>query len=223
MATSQAYRAGRIRLRRLLIATTSVFAASIVITHPASGSGNGQVTSTPSSVSGSTALHVTVQPTRLTLHAAAPAAPDNPIASASFASSSFGKTSTASVIAVHVKVLPGTAQWLAEAATAPSYNGTTKVLAGQVLYAIGDQHAWQLVARITGANGYRATPQCSGAYEPAPDTANNVTAGETTIVGDAPIVICRGVQGHSGGVFSMSLALDGNATGDIIVTVELIA
>jgi hypothetical protein len=222
MATSQAYHAWRVRLRRLLIATTSVFAASIVITYPASGSGNGHVTATPGSASDSTTLQVTVRPTQLTLRATAPPVPQGPVAATSFAASSSGKTSAESVIAIHVKVLPGTAQWLAQADTASRGTDTTQVLAGKVLYAVGDQHAWQLVAHVTGANGYRATPQCSGAYDPAPETANNVIAGETTIVGNSPIVICRGVQGHSGGVFAVSLTLDGRATGDITVTVELL-
>jgi hypothetical protein len=222
MATSQAYHAWRVRLRRLFIATTSVFAASIVITYPASGSGNGHVTATPGSASDSTTLQVTVQPTQLTRRATAPPVFHDPIAATSLASNSSGKTSATSVMAVHVRVVPGTAQWLAEVDTASRGTDTTQILVGKVLYAIGDQHAWQLVAHVTGANGYRATPQCSGAYEPAPDTANNVIAGEPTIVGSAPVVICRGVQGHSGGVFSLSLTLDGRATGAITVTVELI-
>ncbi len=123
---------------------------------------------------------------------------------------------------VHVQVLAGKAQWLADDALGIATDGDTRILAGKVLYAIGDNHAWQLVVYVTGAEGATAKPQCVFIDEPAVGDTPRVIAGEPVIVSKQPILICEGVEGHSGGIFVATLDIEGTATGEITVKVDLI-
>jgi hypothetical protein len=125
-------------------------------------------------------------------------------------------------MAVHVQVLPGKAQWLADATLSPSTDGDTRILSGKVLYAVGDNQVWQLVARVSGADGQEATPECSSAYLQIPGDTSTVVTGTTVTVGDLPIVICAGTPGHSGGIFNAGLELEGHVSGSITVSVELL-
>ena len=123
---------------------------------------------------------------------------------------------------VHVQVLAGKAQWLADDALGVATDGDTHILAGKVLYAIGDNHAWQLVAYVTGAEGSTAKPECVFIDQPLVGDTPRVIAGETVIISKQPILICEGVEGHSGGIFKATLDIVGTASGEITVKVELI-
>ena len=123
---------------------------------------------------------------------------------------------------VHVKVLAGKAQWLADDALGVATDGDTRILAGKVLYAIGDNHAWQLVAYVTGAEGSTAKPECVFIDQPLAGDTPRVTAGEPVIISKQPILICEGVEGHSGGIFRATLDIEGTASGEITVKVDLI-
>lgn len=123
---------------------------------------------------------------------------------------------------VHVKVLAGKAQWLADDALGVATDGDTRILAGKVLYAIGDNHAWQLVAYVTGAEGATAMPECVFIDQPLAGDTPRVIAGEPVIISKQPILICEGVEGHSGGIFRATLDIEGTATGEITVKVDLI-
>jgi len=123
---------------------------------------------------------------------------------------------------VHVKVLAGKAQWLADDALGVATDGDTRILAGKVLYAIGDNHAWQLVAYVTGAEGSTAKPECVFIDQPLAGDTPRVIAGEPVIISKQPILICEGVEGHSGGIFRATLDIEGTASGEITVKVDLI-
>ena len=123
---------------------------------------------------------------------------------------------------VHVKVLAGKAQWLADDALGVATDGDTRILAGKVLYAIGDNHAWQLVAYVTGAEGSIAKPECVFIDQPLAGDTPRVIAGEPVIISKQPILICEGVEGHSGGIFRATLDIEGTASGEITVKVDLI-
>ena len=123
---------------------------------------------------------------------------------------------------VHVQVLAGKAQWLADDALGVATDGDTRILAGKVLYAIGDNHAWQLVAYVTGAEGSTAKPECVFIDQPLAGDTPRVTAGEPVIISKQPILICKGVEGHSGGIFRATLDIEGAASGEITVKVDLI-
>ena len=123
---------------------------------------------------------------------------------------------------VHVKVLAGKAQWLADDALGVATDGDTRILAGKVLYAIGDNHAWQLVAYVTGAEGATAMPECVFIDQPLAGDTPRVIAGEPVIISKQPILICEGVEGHSGGIFRATLDIEGTASGEITVKVDLI-
>ena len=123
---------------------------------------------------------------------------------------------------VHVKVLAGKAQWLADDALGVATDGDTRILAGKVLYAIGDNHAWQLVAYVTGAEGSIAKPECVFIDQPLAGDTQRVIAGVPVIISKQPILICEGVEGHSGGIFRATLDIEGTASGEITVKVDLI-
>lgn len=207
-------------LRRLLITTTTIFTASIIITHPASGSGARSAlvrTVAPAA----TSMHITVEPTFLTIDAprsaTAPHLP--PQLTPAFTT---GADSASMEVVVRVRVLPGRAQWQADATLTDTSSKDVRILAGKVLYAIGDNHAWQLVARVTGADGHAVTPQCTSAYQPTWGNTSTVVTGDRVTIGDAPIVVCEGTPGNSGGIFTAALDLDAPVSDDIVVTVELI-
>ena len=123
---------------------------------------------------------------------------------------------------LHVRVLPGKAQWSIDSDPAIASNGDTRILTGEVLYAIGDNHAWQLLAYVTGADGHLAIPQCAPAYLAIPGDTSTVISGDPVTVTQEPVVVCEGTPGHSGGIFTAVLDLDGLVSGEINVTVELI-
>jgi hypothetical protein len=132
-----------------------------------------------------------------------------------------GGAAASADVSMHVHVLPGKAQWAAD--TTPSGGtsgvpaGTSRILSGRVLYTVGDNHVWQLVVHISGADGQLVQPQCSSINGATPDV------GAPTMIGEAPIIVCQGSPGHSGGIFSVALDLTGTVSSDITVTVELIA
>ncbi len=169
---------------------------------------------------------IVVQPAAVTItvpSTTAPAIPVDPPEPASAPSRTAAGDNTAVLpMAVHVQVLPGKAQWLADATLAPATDGDTRILSGKVLYAVGDNQVWQLVARVTGADGHQATPECSSAYLQIPGDTSTVVTGGTVTVGDLPMVVCAGSPGHSGGIFNADLELEGHVSGSITVSVELL-
>lgn len=112
-----------------------------------------------------------------------------------------GPTTASAAAVVRVRVLPGRAEWRADSTPLPS-----GVLAsGRFMYTVGDNAVWQLVAHTTGITGHRVTPECTSLYPGAV-----VTTGQTVVAQDGtPIVMCLGVNGHSGGIFAARLLVEG--------------
>ena len=218
MAEHDAHRARRTQLRRALVATAAVSTASIAIMYPVGFKGATNVLSTHAK-----AARVTVQPGALSITVAS--APHlSPTSSPPAMAFGAGKTSTVVALSMHVRVLPGKAQWLADTELDSTTNAhsTTRILAGTVLYAIGDNQAWKLIAHVTGADGRVVQPRCGPLDPTLATTGNNVSTGAQITVGDAPVVVCQGRQGHSGGIFAIALDLNGYVSGAITVTVEFV-
>jgi hypothetical protein len=91
-----------------------------------------------------------------------------------------------------------------------------------VLYAVGDNRSWKLVAHVSGIDGKVVIPACVSTDTPLEGDLQRAISGDTLTVDGQGIVVCEGVQGQSGGVFSVSLDVQGRATGDIAITVELV-
>jgi hypothetical protein len=123
---------------------------------------------------------------------------------------------------VHVRVLPGKAQWLVDTSPGAAARGNTRILAGTVLYAVGDNRSWKLVAHVSGIDGKVVIPACVSTDTPLEGDLQRAISGDTLTADDQGIVVCEGVQGQSGGVFSVSLDVEGRVTGDITITVELV-
>jgi hypothetical protein len=100
--------------------------------------------------------------------------------------------------------------------------GFTRIFSGKVLYAVGDNRTWQLVAFVSGANGYRTTSTCGSLNLFLAGDGPRVTPGPSVIVGSDPVVICQGIAGHSGGVFSASIDIDGTGIRDVTVRIEVL-
>ncbi len=218
MTEPDAHRRRRITLRRLIGASALVSAGVIVIVHPVSFSSSTNVFADRVSTA-----EVIVQPMSLTISApVSSGAPVAPLPSTPTLAS--GKHSATAPLSVHVRVLPGKAQWLADPSPQldVGFGDNARILSGKVLYAVGDNHAWALIAHVTGADGRGAQTRCNAADSSPVGTESNVSAGVHTTISSAPIVVCTGLQGHSGGVFVIALDLDGQPSGDITVTVELV-
>ena len=100
------------------------------------------------------------------------------------------------VTATHVRVLPGTAQFMTDPTPGVAPEGFTRIFSGKVLYAVGDNRTWQLVAVVSGANGYRTTSTCGSLNLFLAGDGPRVTPGPSVIVGSDPVVICQGIAGH---------------------------
>jgi hypothetical protein len=165
------------------------------------------------------ALTITVPPTSTTVKTTDVPPCDS---AAPVAEVAAGPTAAAVAQSVHVQILPGKAQWKADSEPAIVSNGDTRILAGKVLYAIGDNHTWKLIAHITGAEGHLVIPTCTSAYLALPGDTSTVITGDPVTVTDTPVTVCQGTPGHSGGLFFAALDIDGRVSGDISVTVELV-
>jgi hypothetical protein len=209
-----------------MVATAIVFAASIVLTYPATGSNSGPVPTRPAPANTAPArpapAHIVVQPALVTITVAVPELVSKIPTGPDAAISSTGATGAAVAIPIHVQVLPGKAQWLADTNPTKVRTSGTRILSGKVLYAIGDNHAWKLVATITGADGYLARPDCTSAYASIPGDVGTVTTGDAVVLDGTPIVICQGTQGRSGGIYTAAVDIDGNISGDVNIAIELI-
>ena len=229
MAELTRHRARSVFRRRLIVATTTVVAASIVFTYPASANNAGKPRTLTASASGlssafaSSDLHVTVEPTSLSLLSPNPAPTPPPnTAPQRLTGQGSGAQSASIGMPVHVRVLPGKAQWLVDTSPGAAAPGNTRILAGTVLYAVGDNRSWKLVAHVIGIDGKVVIPACVSTDTPLEGDLQRAISGDTVTVDGQGIVVCEGVQGQSGGVFSVSLDVQGRATGDIAITVELV-
>lgn len=123
---------------------------------------------------------------------------------------------------MHVRVLPGTAQFMTDPTPGVTSEGMTRIFSGKVLYAVGDNQMWQLVAFVSGADGYRTTSTCGSLNQFLAGDGPRVTPGPSVIVGAEPVVICQGIVGHSGGAFSASLDIDSPGVRGVTVRLEVI-
>ena len=217
--------AGRRRLHHLVVVFATVLAASVVATHPASAhksedrgrqteDARDQDSRDEDSHDNLQALHLMVEPASLII--SEPMLVPPPTRSESLAVQGSGTGESLSVW-----VPPGTAQWSASANLASPVAGMTRILSGTVLYALGDNKPWRLVAHISGADGVRVQPGCESTYAQPPGTAASAVAGERVTVRDEPVLICSGVSGNSSGLFSVTLDVVGQASGNVSITVEL--
>lgn len=215
MRTFDTPSAGRRRLQHLVVVFATVLAASAVVTHPASAhKGEDRDRQTEDSRDFTQALHLTVEPASLII--SEPMLVPPPTGNESLAAQGSGASESLSVW-----VPPGTAQWSASANLTSPVAGTTRILSGTVLYALGDNKPWHLVAHISGAEGVRVQPSCESTYAQLSGTAASAVAGERVTVGDEPVVICSGVSGNSSGLFSVALDVVGQVSGNVSITVEL--
>ncbi|MEI7617195.1 MAG: hypothetical protein WCK14_01120 [Actinomycetota bacterium] len=221
MAELNGHRARSAFGRRLIVATTTVLAFSVVFTYPANANNAGKTNALAASTSNG--LHVSVEPTSLSLlspngapNSPSKPAPRNPAAQAS------GAQSASIAMPVHVRVLPGKAQWLVDTSPGEAARGNTRILAGTVLYAVGDNRPWKLVAHVSGIDGAVVIPSCVSTDTTLEGDLQRAISGDTVTANGQQIVVCEGVRGQSGGVFAVSLDVQGRATGDIAITVELI-
>jgi hypothetical protein len=65
-------------------------------------------------------------------------------------------------------------------------------------------------------------PSCVSTDTTLEGDLQRAISGDTVTANGQQIVVCEGVRGQSGGVFAVSLDVQGRATGDIAITVELI-
>ncbi len=121
-----------------------------------------------------------------------------------------------------MQVLAGKAEWLATTEPQATPGGNTRILSGRVLYAVGDNQPWQLVARVTGVDGRLLVPQCASAYTQIPGDTSTVITGDPVTASSTAVIVCKGTPGHSGGIFVAALELEGQVRDGITVTVELI-
>ncbi len=229
MAELTSHRARSVFRRRLIVATTTVVAASIVFTYPAGANNAGKPRTLTAAASGlstafaSNGLHITVEPTSLSLLSPNPVpTPPRSAAPQSVTEQESGAQSASIGMPVRVRVLPGKAQWLVDSSPGAAARGNTRILAGTVLYAVGDNRSWKLVAHVSGIDGAIVLPACVSTDTPLDGDLQRAISGDTVTANGQAIVICEGVQGQSGGVFSVSLDVEGSATGDIDITVELV-
>ncbi|MEI7617196.1 MAG: hypothetical protein WCK14_01125 [Actinomycetota bacterium] len=215
MRTFDTPSAGRRRLQHIVVVLATVLAASVAATHPASAH-KGEDQDRQLEVSHNTArpLHLTVEPASLVINE--PMLVPPPVSNTSSAVQGSGVGESLSVW-----VPPGTAQWSADTNVASPLAGTTRILSGTVLYALGDNRPWKLVAHINGVDEMRVQPSCESTYAQLPGTAVSAVAGQPVIVGDEPVLVCSGVSGNSSGLFSVALDVVGQVSGNVSITVEL--
>jgi len=215
MRTFVTSNAGRRRLHHLVVVFATVLAASVVATHPASAhKGEDRGRQTEDTRGSTQVLHLTVEPASLMI--SEPMLVPPPTRNESLAAQGSGTGESLSVW-----VPPGTAQWSASANLASPVAGMTRILSGAVLYALGDNKPWRLVAHISGADGVRVQPGCESTYAQPPGTAASAVAGELVTVRDEPVVICSGVSGNSSGLFSVTLDVVGQTSGNVSIAVQL--
>jgi hypothetical protein len=220
MRTFDTPSAGRRRFHHLVVVFATVLAASVVATHPASAHrGEDQDRQTEDSRDedshdSTQALHLTVEPASLII--SEPMLVPPPTGNESLAVQGSGAGESLSVW-----VPPGTAQWSASANLTSPVAGTTRILSGTVLYALGDNKPWRLVAHISGAEGVRVQPSCDSTYAQTPGTPLSAIAGRSVTIGHKAIVICSGVSGNSSGLFTVALDVVGQVSGNVSITVEL--
>lgn len=225
MRTFDTPSAGRRRLQHIVVVFATVLAASAVVTHPASahkGEDRGRQTEDTrdqdardeNSRDLPKALHLTVEPASLTI--SEPMLVPPPAGNESLAAQGLGTGESLSVW-----VPPGTAQWSASANLASPVAGMTRILSGTVLYALGDNKPWRLVARISGADGVRVQPSCESTYAQLPGTPLSAIAGRSVTIGHKGVVVCSGVSGNSSGLFTVTLDVVGQVSGNVSITVEL--
>jgi hypothetical protein len=220
MRTFDTPSAGRRRLQHLVVVFAAVLAASAVVTHPASahkGEDRGRQTEDSrdeDSRESTQALHLTVEPASLIISEPMLVPPPTRSESLAVQGSGVGES-------LSVWVPPGTAQWSASANLTSPVAGTTRILSGTVLYALGDNKPWRLVARISGADGVRVQPSCESTYAQLPGTPVSAIAGRSVTIGHKAVVICSGVSGNSSGLFTVALDVVGHVSGNVSITVEL--
>ena len=212
--------AGRRRLHHLVVVFATVLAASVVATHPASAhkgedrSRQTEDSRDEDSHDSARALHLTVEPASLII--SEPMLVPPPTGNESLAVQGSGAGESLSVW-----VPPGTAQWSASANLTSPVAGTTRILSGTVLYALGDNKPWRLVAYISGAEDARVQPSCESTYAQLPGTPLSAIAGRSVTIGHKAVVICSGVSGSSSGLFTVALDVIGQVSGNVSIIVEL--
>ena len=220
MRTFDTPSAGRRRVHHLVVVFATVLAASVVATHPASAhkgedrSRQTEDSRDEDSHDSTRALHLTVEPASLII--SEPMLVPPPTGNESLAVQGAGAGESLSVW-----VPPGTAQWSASANVSSPVAGRTRILSGTVLYALGDNKPWRLVARISGAEGVRVQPSCDSTYAQLPGTPLSAIAGRSVTIGHKAVVVCSGVSGNSSGLFTVALDVVGKVSGNVSITVEL--
>ena len=225
MRTFDTPSAGRRRLHHLVVVFATVLAASVVATHPASAhksedrgrqteDARDQNSRDEDSHDNTQALHLTVEPASLIISEPMLVPPPTRSESQAVQGSGTGES-------LSVWVPPGTAQWSSAANLTSAVAGTTRILSGTVLYALGDNKPWRLVARISGAEGVRVQPSCDSTYAQLPGTPLSAIAGRSVTIGHKAVVICSGVSGNSSGLFTVTLDVVGQVSGNVSITVEL--
>ena len=212
--------AGRRRVHHLVVVFATVLAASVVATHPASAhkgedrSRQTEDSRDEDSHDSTRALHLTVEPASLII--SEPMLVPPPTGNESLAVQGSGAGESLSVW-----VPPGTAQWSASANVSSPVAGRTRILSGTVLYALGDNKPWRLVAHISGAEDARVQPSCESTYTQTPGTPLSAIAGRSVTIGHKAVVVCSGVSGNSSGLFTVALDVVGKVSGNVSITVEL--
>lgn len=225
MRTFDTPSAGRRRLHHLVVVFATALAASAVATHPASAhkvedrdrqteDSRYEDSRYEDSHDSTQALHLTVEPASLIISEPMLVPPPVGNESPPVQASGVGES-------LSVWVPPGTAQWSAGAYVTSPVAGTTRILSGTVLYALGNNKPWRLVAHISGADGVRVQSSCEPTYAQLPGTPVSAIVGRSVTIGHKAVVICSGVSGNSSGLFTVALDVVGQLSGNVSITVEL--